>query len=57
MAKLAKPRLVEGPICRQCGGALSIEETKTSEGANVTFTHRDGPVEHRAIPVYKVIRP
>lgn len=59
MVKRAKARLVEGPICESCGGALSIkEERRQSEGGVITYVHRDNiSSSHAPHPVWKVIRP
>lgn len=61
MAGQAKPRLVEGPICDLCGGALSIKEiARESEGGVITYPHRDGELydrDHKARPMWKVLRP
>ena len=60
MAERSKPRLVEGPLCLICHGALDIIEVKTADGANVTFVHRDGDeydLAHKARVTYKVLRP
>lgn len=61
MVKRAKPRLVEGPLCDICGGALDIKEVpRESEGSVITHPHRDGELldrKHKGFPVYKVLRP
>lgn len=60
MAGQAKARLIEGPICELCGGALDIKEVKRmSEGANITYPHRDGELydrDHKARPMWRVLR-
>ena len=61
MVGQAKARLVEGPICELCGGALDIKEVpRESEGSSISYPHRDGEIwdlDHRATPVWKVLRP
>lgn len=59
MVEYAKPRLVEGPICKKCGLALTIIETLRSEGASIQYVHRDDDVtfDHAGDPTYRVIRP
>ncbi len=61
MAGQAKARLVEGPICQLCGGALDIKETpRQSEGSSISYPHRDGELwdrDHKATPIWRVLRP
>jgi len=61
MAERAKARLIEGPICSRCDGALTIrEKARISEGSKVSYIHRDGVAfddDHKGDPIYKVIRP
>ena len=60
MVERAQTRLVEGPFCIRCNGALNIVEVKRpSEGGDITYTHRDGIAldeDHRARVTYRVLR-
>lgn len=60
MAERAQTRLVEGPFCIRCSGALDIIEVKrVSEGGDITYTHRDGvslDIDHRPRVTYRVLR-